>query len=266
MATTNEWSHFRYGSGEYGGLDADRWAIDGREVIAGEGISLTPTTLTLAFDAARDAIAHWRQYDRPGDFAVISRYGGGWRIEPSDLDAQPVQVAPPPGYHPPLAPTTDWHVASYDEQQAAADRYRITLALRRPTPRQGVFTPLNQAGGAWNLDFNSGGRLALAADQVGQASATGTTAGGDWTLPLILGDREAATIADVAGVPDAIVTRAVPGGDDLRTDTSSGRQTVSVSTPATSGFSGGSYLVTGWTLTQEGFGDRRWACELSLAE
>lgn len=260
-----------YGSTVYGGSTASTvptatdqdWSIDGNAPSAVGGVSLTPDRLSLGFDADRDDIDHWRQYDHVGDFTVKQRYGGGFRALGTGGQSK-VTVDPPDDRQPPFDGPRDYWVASYDEQQAAPDRYRITLTLQRPSERSGVYAAPSQTGGDWTLVF-ANATLALDAGQVSPIERQGTTAAVDLSLDLRLDDTEAAAIVDDAGTPATVVERGVPDAAGLVADAAtSDTQTVTITAPAGATISDGDYGVAGWTLEHRGYGPRRWQMQLDL--
>lgn len=250
------------GTGPATATDTD-WSIDGDAAPAVGGVSLTPDRLSLSFDADRDTIAHWRGYDRVGDFRVATAYGGGFRA--LDTGGQSlVSVDPPDDRQPPFDGPRDYWVASYDEQQAAPDRYRITLTLQRPSERAGVYAAPNQSGGDWTLALSSA-TLALDAAQVQPMERTGTTATVDLSLSLLLDDVQAAAIADDCGTPAVVTERGVPDAAGVVVDASaSDTQTVTITAPAGATLADGDYGVAGWTLEHRGYGPRRWRVQLDL--
>ncbi|WP_323190447.1 hypothetical protein [Halostella sp. PRR32] len=246
-------------------LTAPAWMLNGTPMAANDA-TLTPTALSLSFPTDRSGIGHWRQFDRSGDYSRTTQFGGGWRLDDDAGRAEAVDITPPPDHEPPFDAFTGY-VQSYEEQQAAPGRMELDISVERLHERRDVFSAVDQTGGDWTISTVRGD-LALSNEQVGQISQTGTTAGGDWSLPLALSDAQAAALVDACGVPDAVVDQAVAGGDDTVTDaTPDDRQTITLSAPSDAVLPDGSYLVSDWTLTRQSFDEtRRWRVELTLAE
>mgnify|MGYP000291896600 CR=1 FL=1 len=228
-----------------------------------DSVSLDASTLSLSVTVLRNQIGRWRQFDRAGDLSIEQGFGGRFEAVDQGGRVRAPTIEPPADRSPPFR-TGEWYVNAYDEEQVAVDRYQVSLTLQRLEPRLDERTPPSETG-TWTLDLATGS-LGLAPEQVGQVSQSGTTAGGEWTLPLSLSDAEAAAIVDVCGVPDAVVSREVPGGEDVVDDTSpSGRQTVTLSPPAAASIPGGDYAVEDWQLAWDSYGRRPWSVELTLA-
>ncbi|WP_135535364.1 hypothetical protein [Halostella pelagica] len=252
-------------SGTTSEIAASWWTINGWPAPT-DSVTLTPTALSLSFPTDRSGIDHWRQFDRSGDYSRTAQFGGGWRLDDDAGRAEAVDVTPPLDYDPPFDAFSGY-VQSYEEQQVAADRLELDISVERLHERRDVFSAVDQTGEDWTISTVRGD-LALSNEQVGQISQTGTTAGGDWSLPLALSDAQAAALVDACGVPDAVVDQTVADGDDTVTDaTPDDRQTITVSTPSDAVLSDGSYLVSDWTLSRQSFDEtRRWRVKLTLAE
>ncbi|PCR89329.1 hypothetical protein CP557_01510 [Natrinema ejinorense] len=245
-------------------FDFAGWAI-GRRMIQATEPELSPKTLSLSFEATRDDIDHWRQFDRAGDVGIQVGYGGQFRAIDSAGRDNPTIVEAPDSEQPPFQAGSEWYINSYEEEQVAADRFQLTLTFQRLEPRSPAFDPVDEAGGFWTIDTNRG-TIALEDRQVGQVSRSGTTTGGTTTLPLRLTPEQAAMLADTATVPDAVVERIVPDGPDRLEDSSNGQQTVTITAPSGTGFESGDYLLQNWSLSHGGYQEHRWRVDLEIAE
>lgn len=239
------------------------WWIGGRMVKARADFTLSPKTLSLSFETDRAGVDFWRQYDRAGDVQVKAGFAGQFEVVDRG-NRDPITVEPPFGQQPPFD-IADYYVNSYQETQAAADRFEISMTLQRTGNRSDVFGAADETGGFWTFEFDRG-TIALEEAQVRQASGSGTTAGRSVTLPIVVDDQQAATIVDTAGFPDAVVDRSVPDGKNFVEDSSGGRQTVTIDAPASASLDSGTYLIQGWRLSFAGYQDDRWRVELELAE
>lgn len=239
------------------------WTIDGTTAEPVNSLTLTPTALSISFEADRSDISQWRAYDRSGDYRRIGEYAGGWRLVDDGGRSATVTLDPPADRKPPLDTVTGY-VQSYSERQAAADRFAVDLTVERESERQDVYSAPAESGGDWELS-TAHGTIALEARQVGRASQRGSTEGGQWSLPIWLTDVQAGAIADAAGTPDAVVERPVGDGENRWADASGGRQTVTITAPAGATLPGGDHFIPDWTLEHAGYGpSREWRATLTL--
>ncbi|WP_137288618.1 hypothetical protein [Natronorubrum halophilum] len=240
------------------------WYV-GQEMVPGvHSVGLTPKTLSFSFEIGRDRLEHWRQFDRSGNVRVKAGFAGSFQTIDRAGREEPTTLEPPFRQRPPFD-EADYYINSYQESQQGPDRYRISLTFQRLANRADVFDPVDESGEPWLLEFE-GGTIALEERHVRQGRTGGSTTGRTMTLPLMLSDLQAATIADIAGFPDGVVQREVPDGENFQEDTTGGRQTVAIDAPSDAGFESGAYLISNWQLSFAGYQDDRWRVELELAE
>ena len=264
------------------------WSIAGIETDVRSDLELTPQTLSLTIETTD--LDQWLGIgDRAGDVQTETGFGGRFRTIDRSGRA-PVMVKPPAELSPPFAPS-EFHVVGFEVSPLSETRSEVSLELQRPTPRDDVFAFADEAlvpsqsgfGRNFGADFGAGdvdlavfiglrsgaaGSVGLEPRQVGRATETEGPMGAEYELPVVLTDKQAAALADAAGVPEAIVERTVPDGASFMTDSAGGRQTVVVDAQRDDlDPPSGTYGVAGWTVTeQQPSGTRRWRVSLSLRE
>jgi hypothetical protein len=249
-------------------LGVDAFAIrlpDGTRIdVAPESITLTPTRVEWAVPdappALRDAI------DRAGSIEAVSGVGGAFRV--IDRGDNRIALSVPDGIRP-AQRFLEGLVDRRSTTQLSPVRDDATLAVRRPRPRDAAGVSLTAADSGGTGDYEvawldgTGAVLALDERQVGPRDASAGSSGTSVSMPLRLSPAEVGLLADRADRPDAIVSRPVPDGRSELADSSGGRHTVSVSTPADAPLADGTYLLTDWSATKEP-GTRTWDVSLSL--
>jgi len=239
------------------------WQIDGRAVtVDDESLELTARTLSLSFEVARDEVDHWRQYDRVGDFSVEDGFAGRFRAISDGADLVSVAAAPDAS---PAVSGGQWFVSGYSEEELAADRYRVTLDLQRPSNRSPRASAVDQTGGQfdWQLRLDRG-TISMPRRGVTPIEREGTTHDAELMLSVKLSNEEAATVADTLTAPAGVVERTVPDGENRLRDETGGEQTLDVVAPDTSAVWRGEYLARDWTLTKQNHSDQPWLLELPL--
>lgn len=240
------------------------WEIDGTAIDV-KAVSLTPATITVGFETDRDSISTWRNYDHTGGFRRKNKYGGGWRLIERAGRSSEVTVTVPSRHKPPLDNVLGY-TQGFQEEKVAADRFEIDLTVGRSSERKNLYSAPTQTGGHWQISLNTGS-LALAQNQVSPTTQSGSKETGQWTLNVQLSDEQAGAIADVPSTPDAVISRGVGENPDTAVDTTGGRQTLTISAPAGSGFPDGDYIVSGWSIEHVAYApNRKWAVELTLQE
>ncbi|OYR79322.1 hypothetical protein DJ84_18380 [Halorubrum ezzemoulense] len=249
------------------------WTIGDRDIEPVE-VTATPTLLTVAFEISRGDLSYWRQYDHAGDYTVEQGYGGDFTVIDRSGETESLVVDPDASHSPPIPPSEEFLVESYDEEQLSPSRHRVTLGLHRKDPRLDVFDVLDELESGqlptsvehdgWILDLEES-TLQLSEAQVAPSTASGSPIGSEVTLPVRLDDDQAAAIADTAGLPGAVTERSVPDGDNYLVDDSDGRHTAMINPPAGASLVAGRYIVRRWELTfRTQNPDRRWGLSLGL--
>jgi len=227
-------------------------------------VSLSATSVTVSWRTDQAGVEYYREYDRAGDLAQESGFGGVFRtIDHAGRDST-LTFKPPADEAPPYD-IIEGYPSSYQESQFSADLYDVSLTIRRLTNRDEPFSSVSETGA---FEFaTERGTLGLPADAVSQTSREGSTTGAQPSLTLRLTADEAAAAVDAWSHPEGVVERAVHDGEDtLEDDSPNARQTVTLSSPAASELADGDYFVLGWSLEQVGYEDRRYQVDVTLAE
>jgi hypothetical protein len=273
-----------YGGGGYGGLSTQTkrastvagvgtttttglrapYILSGDILLRPNSIEVSPDRLTVGFRAGREEVkATWRQFDAPGGYQQIDRFGGSFRLEPRN-NQSPITIQAPPADQPAVSASESVLVQSFSESQAGPDRIDVDLTLARTSPRDPQTT--GQTDNGTVTLATSRGTLGLSERQVGQVTSRGTTAGPDYELELRLTPKEAGRLLDAVATPAAIERRTVPDGSDIVRDTSGGDQTVTVSGPPEATLPDGDFGVSEWSMEQSGYGELPWRVTIALAE
>jgi len=239
-----------------------QWHVGGLPVLA-EDLTVTPTSVSLSFQVPESEIDRWREYDRAGNVQTERGFGGSFRtIDRAGRNSVEI-VRVPDDQQPPYIDERGF-VTSYQEQQVASDRFRISITLQRRTNRDSEYPTVSQTG---DFEFNlSTGTVGLDSEQVSRPDRAGSTTGGQVDLSLAVSDEQAGTLLDNLGFVRGVVERSVGDGEDFLVDESdNSRQTVTLSTPTEAVLSDGDYLVTGWQVSENAkTAGRRWQFDLTL--
>jgi hypothetical protein len=237
--------------------------IDGQGFDATD-LQISPSSLEVSLNVSDDEIDTLRQFDRTGDFSVISQFGGGFRVE-GDGGAQTLTLDPPTAWKPPV-PQTEAFIQSYNEQQISPVRFEVSLSLQLPENRTPQFGTVNNSGGVLEISTFRGD-ISLSASEISQIAQSGSTVGGTIDLSIRVTTEEAAALADSLGFPDGIVQREVSDGQDLIQDTSpDNRQTVDITADPDAKIDSETFAVTNWTLSRVRRGEPKWLFDLQLIE
>ncbi|OVE83188.1 hypothetical protein [Natronolimnobius baerhuensis] len=239
------------------------WRIGGQMLKESWIDELTPHTLTITFHTDRDGLEYWRQYDRAGDVQVEVGFGGTFQAVDRGGRDDALELQPPFRQTPPFD-EAEFYVTNYSEAQLSSELFEIEFEFQRSEPRSGVFDVVDRSGEPWVFDFDRG-TIALEERRVSRIDRDGGPTGGDTSIEVLLTDLEAAALADVAGVPDAVVDREVPDGPGFAEDTSGGRHTVAITSPDGAPLEG-DWVIRNWSLAMHNRSDERWLVELQLAE
>jgi len=253
----------RYGASRYGSVrwsprEPGQWAIDALPLLP-DSVEIAPMAVTLSGQIPRSRLPLARSLaDRVGDYRERQQYGGETVIEPAD-GQPPVAVRPPSAWRPPADPF-DAVVEAVDIGEPSPEQRRLDISLRRtetPLPDG----ELVESGGALELSL-PWATLALPEDAIGATTEGGVRGGETLTLGVDLRPLEARAVRAAART-GAIVSRSIPGGDDLVRDTADGAQTVTVRADSDS-LVDGDYGIRGYTITRPTHGRRPYAATLNL--